>query len=576
MKEDNNTKNKNQSINEERRKLLSLAGAAIPAALLSPLLSKAAPSTVIEAGSNVDTASYIIFKDGNTIYTKNGMTGKIEFQNTDASTVINDTLKNLTSGRTWKEKVVLKGNFLLTNRISISSYTIFEIQGKLTLANNTNFYMIESNPNYGSDLGIGAGATDIEINGGILDANRAGQSTTKHTIAMKSVKNLRVSNIKLLNGTNWAMAIARCQKVMIDNIYVESDAVIGLDGVHLIDCIDAKVDGVKGNTGDDLVSITNQRYDSNNITIDNIIGTSFTANVIAITNEETATAGKILSDIIVNNVVANAPSGDGIMIYSRAACILKNVVVNNVVLKSCAVKGIACENNGGTLYGISISNFIITSAGINSIKLLTASDIMISNGYISNAVETCLVGLNITNLLVSNVSIKNSTPSVHGIYIPNGYKIAINNVHVESQSYAFWYGGDASTTINKLRMTGCYAKGSVSVELRGNIIDAIISNNDLKDSLFAIQSQQSFIPINVMLKNNIGYKTENKGSSSISDGGTISHNLVSAPTSVRISPSIAGEFASVTSISSTNFTVAIKKPDGSSGTTQTIYWEAEV
>ncbi len=85
-------KENQNSINRSRRKLLFLAGAASAGALLSPLLSKAAPSTIIEAGSNVDTASYIIFKDGNMIYAKNGTTGKIEFQGTDASGVINDTV----------------------------------------------------------------------------------------------------------------------------------------------------------------------------------------------------------------------------------------------------------------------------------------------------------------------------------------------------------------------------------------------------------------------------------------------------------------------------------------------------
>ncbi len=80
--------NKTHSINHSRRKLLSLAGAAGTAALLSPLLSKAAPSTIIEAGSGVDTASYIIFKDGDTIYAKNGTTGKIDYSETDISTIL--------------------------------------------------------------------------------------------------------------------------------------------------------------------------------------------------------------------------------------------------------------------------------------------------------------------------------------------------------------------------------------------------------------------------------------------------------------------------------------------------------
>ncbi len=89
-----NQENQN-SINSNRRKLLSLAGAASAGALLSPLLSKAAPSTVIEAGSNVDTASYIIFQDSGKIYAKNGTTGKIDFQGSDASMVIQNAINAL-------------------------------------------------------------------------------------------------------------------------------------------------------------------------------------------------------------------------------------------------------------------------------------------------------------------------------------------------------------------------------------------------------------------------------------------------------------------------------------------------
>ncbi len=97
MEKENNIKNKSP-INSNRRKLLSLAGAAGTAALLSPLISKAAPTTIIEAGSNVDTASYIIFKDGNMIYAKNGTTGKVELQNIDSTIVFNTLIDNKNIG----------------------------------------------------------------------------------------------------------------------------------------------------------------------------------------------------------------------------------------------------------------------------------------------------------------------------------------------------------------------------------------------------------------------------------------------------------------------------------------------
>jgi len=63
---------------------------------------------------------------------------------------------------------------------------------------------------------------------------------------------------------------------------------------------------------------------------------------------------------------------------------------------------------------------------------------------------------------------------------------------------------------------------------------------------------------------------------SVTDGSTISHNLGLTPTFVLATATVADEFVSVTAKSSTTFTVAIKKSDGTPGTSQTIYWRADV
>lgn len=59
---------------------------------------------------------------------------------------------------------------------------------------------------------------------------------------------------------------------------------------------------------------------------------------------------------------------------------------------------------------------------------------------------------------------------------------------------------------------------------------------------------------------------------SVADGGTITHGLGTTPSGVSAVGSVAGEIVSVTAKSSTTFTVAIKKHDGTAGTAQTIYW----
>lgn len=66
-----------------------------------------------------------------------------------------------------------------------------------------------------------------------------------------------------------------------------------------------------------------------------------------------------------------------------------------------------------------------------------------------------------------------------------------------------------------------------------------------------------------------------RGANSIADGGTIAHGLGATPVIGRVQASLAGQFASLTGMNTSNLTVAIKQHDGTSGSTQTIYWEAE-
>jgi hypothetical protein len=79
------------------------------------------------------------------------------------------------------------------------------------------------------------------------------------------------------------------------------------------------------------------------------------------------------------------------------------------------------------------------------------------------------------------------------------------------------------------------------------------------------------------VRNSGSYVTENGGAATnVADGGTISHGLAATPTFVQVTPTVAGEMASVTAVGASNFTVAIKNRYGNPGTPQTIYWRAWV
>lgn len=64
-----------------------------------PLEHHSPPSVVIEQGSGVESASYIIFKDDEGLtYAKNGSTGAIDYSSTNASYVIQSAIDALTNG----------------------------------------------------------------------------------------------------------------------------------------------------------------------------------------------------------------------------------------------------------------------------------------------------------------------------------------------------------------------------------------------------------------------------------------------------------------------------------------------
>lgn len=110
-----------------------------------------------------DSFDYIIFKDGNVVKAKNGRTGKIEFKDSDATSVINSVMNEINYSRVYMLKIVLKGDFTLTDTIKVPSYTILDLtQARLRLDDNVNKDMISSNGR----------VTHTWIVGGYLDGNK--------------------------------------------------------------------------------------------------------------------------------------------------------------------------------------------------------------------------------------------------------------------------------------------------------------------------------------------------------------------------------------------------------------------
>ncbi len=154
--------------------------------------------------------SYIVTNVGGTYYAKNAATGATISSGTNAATVIQAALNALTPGRTAKEAVLLQGDFTLTKALSIPSYTILELSGKLTMASGSNTHMIFT-----------SGKSNIEIVGGEWDGNQAGQTSggsDRDGMIFVNCQYVTIRDLKIHDTPYDNVACQACSYVTISNI----------------------------------------------------------------------------------------------------------------------------------------------------------------------------------------------------------------------------------------------------------------------------------------------------------------------------------------------------------------------
>jgi len=112
----------------------------------------------------------------------------------DDAEAIQNALNSLTPNRSWKEKVVLKGDFVINSSILIPSYTILDCrEAQLKLPSGAD-YPILKNKNYGDF------DEEIEIVGGVFDGNN--NVVDRGLIDFKGGSDVgkHVTNIKVIGG----------------------------------------------------------------------------------------------------------------------------------------------------------------------------------------------------------------------------------------------------------------------------------------------------------------------------------------------------------------------------------------
>ena len=112
-------------------------------------------------------AAYIVRLNGSTVEAINGQTGKRPFSGSSLSTVLSSVFNVLTANRTWKERVVVKGNYTLDAAIELVDYVILDLrEAKLTLGDGVNDHMSKAE-----------GKSHFEVWGGRLDGNKSNNTS---------------------------------------------------------------------------------------------------------------------------------------------------------------------------------------------------------------------------------------------------------------------------------------------------------------------------------------------------------------------------------------------------------------
>ncbi|MBW2649201.1 MAG: right-handed parallel beta-helix repeat-containing protein [Deltaproteobacteria bacterium] len=324
-----------------------------------------------------DTASYIIFKEGNLIKAKNGNTGQIEYKGSDALTVINNAAADLSDG----------------GRIYIRKGTYDIGDGTIKIYDNT--VLCGDGP---STLIVQSSSTDNPV---ISNVDRTNGNS-----------NLKVCDIQVKNTAPFAgpdqvcLEFEKCNNVFVQNVYIQS-VYDGIEFCRSDNCtaLGCHVTALEGNTDpfgtgiefdhmdggnyhkvaynyiygfpNGILSDANQHYC---IVIGNTILSSLYYGIFMQILEKTPVPSHIA---IIGNVILNTQTYDAIRLeHGSANFIIAGNIARNNKLHGCRIYGgesvtiignIFCEN----WYGVKLEGH----EGYNTQNIVIEDNILLNNSH---------------------------------------------------------------------------------------------------------------------------------------------------------------------------------------------------
>jgi hypothetical protein len=181
----------------------------------------------------LEPATFILNVTGSTYNAWYGANGTLAFSSTDARSVISNALGNLSSGRTYQQKIVLMGMFNLTSttasEVIVPSYTFLDMtQAQLNLAAVTSHYMI-TNENY-------AGDSCITLLGGKLNGTQAIQSAG-FGVLFENVSQSKIERLAFQDIWGYGLTLNDCHDIIVDSCFFNDGGGDDDASIHNCTCV---------------------------------------------------------------------------------------------------------------------------------------------------------------------------------------------------------------------------------------------------------------------------------------------------------------------------------------------------
>jgi hypothetical protein len=300
-------------------------------------------------------------------------------------------------------------------------------------------------------------------------------------------------------------------------------------------------------------------------------------------DDTTAVATGARNTIVEGNTFKNCRS----LLSTRSVVTLRNIIIKNNDVWTYPVT----TGYGGIFY-------LASGAGQGTINTLVVDGNTVYNGTLVDVAHDTMNHISIcNNRAYGTVDAASGDIGIHILGCPD--LVVSNNLLYNQSSHGMGIYNCTGIVSNNLIFNagrnGNAASRGIYIRSYAATSNLHVSDNYIEDATptcgYSIAEDNEASNNNTYSNNRcVGYATNpyliygttSKGlyaegaTATVADGGTITHGLSATPKWAIAICSTSAEFAAVTTLAATTFTVAIKKHDGSAGTTQTIYWRCGI